>query len=149
MFRRKLYKEVVAKQINKNNFDATEGMPDFVKGKKWKRRALGLFRLEKRRSRGYLAAAIHCQKRLWRREADSSHKSTGEGQEAKGTGYNREISGWIYRKKIPSHKSGTALGQPPERWWDLHPWRHSRLTGQGPGQADLALVSLALRRRLG
>lgn len=27
MFRRKLYKEVVAKQINKNNFDATECMP--------------------------------------------------------------------------------------------------------------------------
>lgn len=71
----------------------------FGNGKKWKRRALGLFRLEKRRSRGYPAAAIHCQKQLWRREADSSHKSTGEGREAMGTGYDRESSGWIYRKK--------------------------------------------------
>lgn len=74
-------------------------MPNFVNGEKWKRRDLGLFRLEKRRPRGYPAAAIHCQKQLWRREADSSHKSTGKGREAMGTGYDRESSGWIYRKK--------------------------------------------------
>lgn len=34
-------------------------MHNLVKSKGWKRRLLGLFSLEKRRSRGYLAAVIH------------------------------------------------------------------------------------------
>ena len=83
-----------------------------------KRRELDFFSLERGRLQWDLIAVSHLLSKgkgfLEKAEPGFPQRCTGGGQGVMGTSCGKG--------KTPCCKSGAALGQQLERWWDLHPW---------------------------
>lgn len=96
---------------------------------KEKQRELDFFSLERGRLQLDLIAVSRLLPKgkgfLEKTEPGFPQWCTGEGQGAMGTSCSKV--------KTPCHKSGPAIGQGPERWWDLRPWIVDAQVGKALG----------------